>query len=164
MNIRKASFKDLAQILDIYARAREFQKNTGNPTQWAGGYPQKDLLEEDLVLGRLYVCADGEEILGVFVFFIGDDETYRIIRNGRWLNDEPYGVIHRIASSGKEKGVARFCFQWALSQCENLRIDTHADNTVMQHVLQKNGFLRCGEITAADGTPRIAFQKTARSA
>lgn len=159
MYIRPAVLEDMNRILEIYAHAREFQKATGNPTQWAGGYPQRELLEEDIRLRQLFVCVSGGEIAGVFVFFIGEEDTYRVIRNGAWPNEEPYAVIHRIASGGKVKGVAGFCFDWALAQCPNLRIDTHADNAVMQHVLEKNGFIRCGEITIHDGTPRIAFQK-----
>lgn len=41
-----------------------------------------------------------------------------------------------------------------------LRADTHADNKVMQHLLEKNGFVRCGNITLADGTSRIAYHCT----
>ena len=29
----------------------------------------------------------------------------------------------------------------------------------MQHVLESNGFTRCGIIHVADGSPRIAYQK-----
>lgn len=159
MFIRKADFQDMDRILEIYARAREFQKANGNPTQWAGGYPKRELLEEDIQNGNLFVCVCGGTIEGVFAFFIGEDDTYRVIRDGAWLNDAPYAVIHRIASSGKEKGVASFCFDWAFAQHPNIRIDTHADNTIMQHVLEKNGFVRCGEISIHDGSPRIAFQK-----
>ena len=36
-----------------------------------------------------------------------------------------------------------------------------ADNQIMQHLLEKNGFTRCGIIHVADGTPRIAYQKLA---
>ena len=48
---------------------------------------------------------------------------------------------------------------WGYEQCGNLKIDTHEDNVVMQHVLEKNGFERCGKIYTHDGTPRIAYQK-----
>lgn len=170
--IRKASAEDLPVILEIYAAAREFQKRTGNPTQWAGGYPPQSLLEKDIENGNLYLCMETEDsgtgsrlqdqgrIVGVFMFRIGEDPTYRVIRGGVWLNDEPYGVMHRIASDGRTRGVASFCFQWVLERCQNLRIDTHADNVVMQHVLEKNGFVRCGEISVEDGTPRWAYQHT----
>jgi RimJ/RimL family protein N-acetyltransferase len=40
-----------------------------------------------------------------------------------------------------------------------VRIDTHADNKVMQHVLEKRGFRRTGIIYLENGDPRIAFEK-----
>ena len=38
-------------------------------------------------------------------------------------------------------------------------VDTHADNKVMQHLLESEGFTRCGIIHVEDGTPRIAYQR-----
>ena len=40
-----------------------------------------------------------------------------------------------------------------------VRADTHADNKIMQHLLEENGFTKCGIIHVEDGTPRIAYQK-----
>lgn len=94
--------------------------------------------------------------------FWGADPTYQVIEGGAWLNDAlPYGTIHRLASSGKSKGVASAVIEWCLEHCQSLRADTYADNQIMQHLLEKNGFTRCGIIHVADGTPRIAYQKLA---
>jgi len=65
----------------------------------------------------------------------------------------------RLASSGKEKGVAKACFEWCFSQCPNIRVDTHQDNVVMQRILEKLGFTYCGIIFVTNGTPRLAYQK-----
>ena len=46
-----------------------------------------------------------------------------------------------------------------MEHCESLRADTHADNKVMQHLLESEGFTRCGIIHVEDGTPRIAYQR-----
>lgn len=95
-----------------------------------------------------------------FYFAVENDVTYAEIYDGKWLTDKPYGVVHRIASNGKIKGVASFCLQWCFEQAENIRIDTHRDNAVMRNVLQKNGYTYCGIIYIADGTERLAFQKS----
>ena len=88
------------------------------------------------------------------------DPTYAKIEDGQWLNDEvPYGTIHRLASAGDRRGVASEVIAWCLEHCESLRADTHADNKIMQHLLEKNGFVRCGIIHVEDGTPRVAYQK-----
>lgn len=161
MYIRNAVTEDLEKILDIYAKAREFQKQTGNPRQWEGGYPPQELVMEDLAGSNCMVCEEEGEIVGVFAFFLEEDPTYQVIYKGKWLNDRPYGTIHRIAASGRSKGVAAFCFQWAMEHSDhNVKIDTHDDNKVMQHVLEKNGFVYCGEIITTDGTWRRAYQKT----
>ena len=151
---------DLPQILKIYAHARAVMKASGNPTQWGDSYPPQEMLEEDIDSNRLFVDVVNGQLLGVFAFILGADPTYQVIEDGAWLNDAlPYGTIHRLASSGKSKGVASAVIEWCLEHCQSLRADTHADNQIMQHLLEKNGFTRCGIIHVADGTPRIAYQR-----
>ena len=81
------------------------------------------------------------------------------IYEGESLNEAHYGVVHRITSDGSIRGAASYCLQWALEQCGNLKIDTHRDNIVMQHLLDKNEFKYCGVVYVEDGTERIAYQK-----
>lgn len=158
--IRNAVPGELEQILVIYDGARKFMRETGNPNQWSDHYPPRERVKQDIADGNCYVLTEDGEIAAVFCYFTGEDPTYRVIEDGAWLNDRPYGTIHRIASAGKQKGVAARCFNWAFSRCKNLRIDTHDDNKVMQHTLEKNGFIRCGRIYTEEGAPRVAFQKT----
>lgn len=158
MEIRKARLEDLDRILEIYAYARTFMAETGNPTQWGDSYPQKELLLEDISRKQLYVMVEDGQIHGVFVFIIGEDPTYQIIEDGAWLNDAPYGTIHRIAGDGKKRGLLRLCVEYCKEQIDTLRIDTHHDNRIMQDAIEKNGFQRCGIIYSVDGSPRIAYQ------
>ena len=158
--IRIARPSDWQDIMDIYANARRFMRETGNPTQWGDTFPPEELVREDLRLGRNYVCEIDGRVQGVFAMVPGDDPTYRFIL-GSWLNDESYCAVHRVASRGEVKGVASQVLAWALEQRGNIRIDTHDNNLPMQRVLEKNGFVKCGRIWIEDGTPRIAYQKTA---
>ena len=89
-------------------------------------------------------------------FILGKDETYNYIE-GKWLNDEPYGVIHRIASSGIKKGMFSEVFEYVTKFSANILIDTHHDNLVMQKVLNKHGFMKCGVIYLKNGNPRLAY-------
>ena len=98
-------------------------------------------------------------IVGTFCLVEGDDPTYAVIEDGRWLDDDAYATIHRLASNGVCRGVARAAVEWSVRRCPNLRIDTHADNAPMLAFLRKAGFVRCGTIYCRDGTPRIAFQR-----
>lgn len=159
MKIRKAQEKDLGTLMEIYARAREFMAKTGNPDQWKSSYPDEEKVRSDIAQGVCYVCVRDGEIEGVFSYLPGPDPTYRRIDDGKWMNEDPYGVVHRVAGRGRVHGIADCCLKWAFEQCGNLRIDTHRDNRVMQHILDKNGFTACGTIYVADGSPRIAYQK-----
>lgn len=159
MIIQNAVLENLDAILEIYQQTRTFMRQQGNHNQWTGGYPSRELMESDILSGNCYVCMEDSEIIGVFCYFPGPDPTYANIYDGQWHNDEPYGVIHRIAVTSHRKGVADECYRFALEQCPNLRIDTHEDNIPMQRSLAKNCFLRCGIIHLENGDPRIAFQK-----
>ena len=157
--IRKAREQDLEQILAVYAAARAFMANTGNPNQWGNHHPPKALLENDIKIGQLYVSESDGAVHGVFAFIEGPDPTYSYIEDGAWISDEPYYVIHRIASDGTEKGLLRRAVAYADETSTHLRIDTHAENLVMQNAIAKCGFTRCGIIYLENGDPRIAYEK-----
>ncbi len=163
MEIRHTTYEDLPRVLEIYAKARRFMAENGNPRQWGNlCWPPEDLVRQDIDTGRGYVCQENGEILGVFYFHQGHriDPTYAHIEDGAWIGNEDYGVVHRIASSQNRRGVGAFCIQWALEQCGHLRIDTHADNVPMQGLLKKLGFTHCGTIyVGVDPDPRLAFEK-----
>lgn len=158
--VRPAQSEDLPQILEIYAQAREFMRQSGNPNQWCDSHPAESTLREDIFRQQLYLCEENGGILAVFAYIPGIDPTYITIHEGQWLNDNPYGVIHRIAVTCPGRNVASFCFDWALRQCHDLRIDTHRDNRPMQRALEKAGFTYCGIIYLANGSERVAFHKT----
>ncbi len=156
--IQNAQEKDLPRILEIYAFARRFMAENGNPRQWGKTNPPREILETDVKQKRLYVVEDEGQIHGVFYFYIGEDPTYGVICQGQWQSDGPYGTIHRIASDGSG-GIFSACLLWCRQQIGHLRIDTHEDNYIMQHVVEKYGFSRRGIIYIADGSPRIAYER-----
>jgi hypothetical protein len=159
--IRKAKLEEIDRIMPAYSRARQFMQETGNENQWINGYPSREDILHDIQSECLYICLSPEgEIAGAFFFKIGNDETYDKIYEGEWLNGKPYGVIHRLASSGAYKGVGDACFRWCLAKCKDIRVDTHRSNHVMQHIFMKNGFVRCGIIYIRNGSERIAFQSS----
>ncbi len=159
--IRPAVPYDLPRIMPIFDDARRYMRQNGNMEQWSGGYPSADVIRNDIDAGHFFLCLQGNDIAGVFCFFTTGEPTYSVIYEGRWPNDEPYGVIHRIAVAKHRCGVASFCYDWCLTKCHNLRIDTHRDNVPMQQSLQKNGFAYCGIIHLVSGDERLAYHKTA---
>ena len=164
MRIRETRREDLKRIEEIYVIAREFMAAHGNPNQWGPtGWPHMSVIEEDIELGRSFVCVDDDDnVIGTFCYIYGKDIelSYVDIENGSWHDDSPYGVIHRIASDGTVKGTGTFCIRWALSQCGHMRIDTHTDNVTMQRLLENLGFEARGIIyVKEDNYPRIAYEK-----
>ena len=165
MRIRHSTDLDLERMMEIYGLARRYMAEHGNPNQWGPtNWPPEALIRSDIRGGNSYVCLnDAGKVIGTFFFIHGKDvePTYREITDGAWIDDSPYGVIHRIAGDGSEKGIGAFCVNWAYEKCGHLRIDTHGDNTVMQNLLKKLGFVRCGTIhVEEDDYPRLAFEKT----
>lgn len=158
MAVRLATKQDLDILLDIYAIARKFMVSYGNPTQWPEGYPGQKILEKDIEKKQLFVYEIDGQIEGCFVFFIGEDPSYAKI-DGQWLNDKPYGVIHRIASRQRVAHVGQMILDHCFRQIDNLRIDTHKDNIPMQRMLKRNGFVHVGEIELISiHESRMAFQ------
>ena len=155
--IRTALKEDLPRIEEIYAYARRFMAETGNPYQWGNKNPPTEVLVEDIRRGDLFIVENETGIHGVFFFLIGEDPTYLRIEDGHWLSDQAYGTIHRIAGDGSG-GVFKAALDFCRNRISHLRIDTHHDNRVMQHVVQKHGFHRCGIIFLANGDPRIAYE------
>lgn len=160
--IRLATEGDLDTIMHIFEMAKAFMRKCGNKSQWDDGYPQRGLMTKEIKSGHCYVCCktDGKAV-ATFCLIKEPDATYSEIYDGQWLDDEPYYVIHRLASDGSVKGAGRFCLEWCLKKHSSLRVDTHADNLPMQRLALRCGFAKCGRIRLDDGSWRIAFQHTA---
>lgn len=163
LDVRLAKPSDLPRIMEIYAHARTFMAEHGNPRQWgATGWPPQELIHQDISQGKCHVCLSEGRIVGTFFYDFGKDAdpAYLHIEQGQWLDESPYGVVHRIASDGSVHGVGTACIGWAFARCRHLRMDTHPDNTVMQGLLAKQGFVRCGIIhVPEDDDPRLAYEK-----
>lgn len=169
--IRHAVDSDKDRIYEIYAFARKFMAENGNPNQWKNNNPSREIIDNDIAAGNLYVIeeADKEQqtesdnkksrVHGVFFFKMGEDATYNVIEDGSWLSGDAYGTIHRVAGDGQIHGVLTMAVQFCEQKIKHLRIDTHNDNKIMQHVIEKNGFKRCGIIYVEDGSERIAYEK-----
>ena len=158
--IRLAKAEEIENILDIYASARVYMRETGNPTQWAGNYPDRETLLDDIEKSQLYVMetSDSSAICGVFALIEGEDPTYGYIEGGQWISDEPYGTLHRVASDGTTAGFFAKTVAFAREKHDHIRIDTHENNKPMQKVILSQDFTYCGIIYLEDGDPRLAYE------
>lgn len=155
--IRPAICADVPRLLEVYDAAKKFMRETGNPNQWNGNYPDADTLHGDIERSELFVMEDGGAF-GCFALIGGEDPTYTHIDGGAWMTDTPYGTIHRIASDGTRRGVFSAAVAFAREKYNHLRIDTHQDNIPMQSAILREGFSYRGIIYLENGDPRNAYE------
>lgn len=155
--IRRANKEDIKFIMRIYEAAKKKMRADGNLHQWSDKYPDEETLINDIARNELYIAYDDEGIYGVFMLSYSGEGTYKEIQ-GAWINDEPYAVIHRIASFGKGKNLLKDAINFAFEKTNNIRIDTHEDNNIMRTLLKKLGFFYTGIIHLKDGDERRAYQ------
>ena len=158
--IRKSTMTDLPTILGLRDQAREIMRSYGNVYQWPDGYPRDDMFRKDIELGGSHVMLNEEgTIVGTFALLPSPEVTYNVIYDGQWLDDAPYHVIHRIASTPGSHGILDALLDYCESQVANIRIDTHEANVIMRKGLEKHGYQYCGIILLLNGDERLAFQK-----
>ena len=155
--IRLATESDLPRIFEVYATARQLMRDSGNPTQWGHHFPPHDLLRSDIPQQQLWVVERDGVIHAAFALVFGADPSYGSIE-GAWRRRDPYATIHRVGSDGTG-GIFREVMAFCREKSPYLRIDTHRDNHVMQHIVLQHGFRESGTVYMHDdGTPRIAYE------
>ena len=161
--LERAVISELDECYAIVDSGRRFQREQGF-VQWTDDYPDFDTVKDDIMTGRGYVLKDGGELAGYMFITLDGEPAYKDI-DGAWHSDGPYAAVHRIAFSPKFRGRGLAGEAWSLisGYCRalgaaSIRIDTDFPNTRMQHVLEKNGFRRCG-IIMFQGSGKIAYDK-----
>ena len=157
--IRKASTDDFTIVSNLIEQGKAKMIKTGNPNQWSANYPAIETIERDIVQGNCYLLYEGGKAIATFVFKAGPEPNYQRIDDGSWLDDQPYYVIHRVASAEGVHGVMADVISYCSSFTSSIRIDTHADNRPMQASLARLGFVYCGVIYVENGDSRRAFQR-----
>jgi RimJ/RimL family protein N-acetyltransferase len=161
MTIRHSIMDDIPTLLAISEEAKGIMRRDGNMEQWGGDYPSAEVFENDIRRGVSYVMEHNGETVATFAAIPGPEPTYATIYNGQWIDDiKPYIVIHRIASRTESHGVMAEMLNFCFNMTDNIRIDTHRDNHIMQHLMEKHGFRYCGIIYLANGDELLAYQRT----
>lgn len=163
MILRKAFFSELPIIWNILQQAIAQRKNEGSD-QWQNGYPNEQTVHDDIANGYAYVLVANNEIIAYAAIIFGVEPAYENIA-GRWLTNDDYVVVHRVATSNKvkRKGIATHLFKMieelAVEQkVYSIKVDTNFDNVPMIKILSKLDYTYCGEVFY-DGAPRKAYEK-----
>lgn len=163
MNLRKATASEIPAIWKILQQAIDRRKQDGS-AQWQDGYPNEQSIRNDLASGSAYVLIDNEQIIAYAAIIFDVEPAYTEI-DGKWLTNEEYVVVHRVATSNEVigKGVATHLFKLiediALdSNVYSIKVDTNFDNIPMLKILAKLDYVYCGEVFFR-GSARKAFEK-----
>ena len=180
MNFRKSTFDDVDRILEIIEKAKIELKKLGLD-QWQKGYPNREVIENDIKLGISYILEEisekndkfenqiSKKIVGTIVLSPKKEEPYSKIE-GKWITNDDYIVIHRLAvdTEIKNKGIATKILEFSEKKCIknkilSIKADTHENNEPMKKFLEKNGFSYCGVIYLDRepdiGEKRIVYEK-----
>ncbi len=141
--IREARQTDVAEIMQVMDAAKKIMRQSGNVHQWGEGYPSEAVITADMERNGGFIIEDDGCIVGYFAFLPSPEPT----------------VVHRIASYPDAHGIFSSIMEFCFSNDENIRIDTHHDNKIMQHNILKHGFTYCGIIYLLSGDERLAYQK-----
>ena len=157
--VKKASIADLSVVMDFIEQGKAKMIKAGNPNQWSANYPAIETIERDIVQGDCYLLYEGGKAIETFVLKAGPEPNNQRIDEGSWRDDQPYYVIHRVASAEGVHGVMADVISYCSSFTSSIRIDTHADNRPMQASLARLGFVFCGVIYGENAESRLAFQR-----
>ncbi len=156
--------EEAAVCYGIIEDGRVFQQEQGF-VQWTEEYPNLETLRSDIMCGKGYAVKVDGAVAGYLCIDFDGEPAYDTI-DGAWRTKGPYAVVHRMAFARRFQGtglsgaafelIGRLCRSKGV---RSIRINTAPPNLRMQHVLEKNGFVRCGVIIF-QGSEKIAYDKT----
>lgn len=162
--IRLATPTDLPPIMEgIKGAKKQLKKHKSG--QWQNGEPSIKTIKKDIEIGQYFVLAvDGVITAGCALLFFED--AYTNLNKGAWLNEDPYGVVHRfyVHPSFQRKGYAVKLLQGIENHLlqlgiHNCRIDTHERNLPMRRTLEKLNYIEVGEASLPLAGLRLVYHK-----
>jgi GNAT superfamily N-acetyltransferase len=161
--LEKAKSQDIETIWEIIQQAIVRRKNDGSQ-QWQDGYPNKATIQNDIEKQVGYCLKIYNEIVVYASILVDDEPAYKEII-GKWISNQSFLVIHRVAvrESYLGKGwVKKLFFQvetFAKSlNIYSIKVDTNFDNFPMLHILEQLDYQYCGKVYFRGGE-RLAFEK-----
>ena len=151
IELRSAKIGEAKLCLSFIEEAKAFQREQGI-VQWTEDYPNIETVTRDIEKKRGYLICDDEPFGYVCVDFGGEKSYDRV--EGQWKVSGKYGVIHRLAFGEKSrgKGATKAVFPIIKELCRengavSIRVDTGSENKLVQHVFEREGFLKVGTLT-----------------
>lgn len=153
--IRNAVLEELDLIADIYGKAVEKMNHTGI-FQWDDIYPDREILQKDILNKHMFVGEIEGRIASVFVLNQECDEEYR---DGAWqYRKASFYILHRLCVNpdfqGKGVGAATMELIEGILQkkgIETIRLDAFSLNPIALAMYHKLGYKKVGEVNWRKG-------------
>ena len=163
MPLNLATIEDTQKCYNIIDMGRKFQQEQGF-TQWTKEYPKLQTIQEDISNHKGFVIKVNQAIAGYMCIDFSVEPAYENI-DGKWRSSENYAVVHRMAFDPEFRGNGLSDTVWKLieeyclkNRVKYIRVDTDFPNKRIQHILEKNGFTKCG-IISFQGSGKLAYDK-----
>lgn len=152
--IRIAEEKDAIYIQEVLDDAKALFKQDGSD-QWQDldNYPNINTTLNDINKNQMYIYEKDNKIVGCIVLSKEKEEAYNVIHYGKWLTNDIYYVIHRLAVRNNyyHQGIAKELIKYTIEltkqdRVHSIKIDTKNENKRMLSLLKGIGFQEVGII------------------
>lgn len=162
--VRIATKNDIPFIMEGIAQAK-MQLRSHQSGQWQFGEPSEKTIQHDVELQQYWVLIFENVLIGGCALLF-HETAYDQLHKGQWLNNDPYGVIHRFYIHPKYQQKAfgikllHAIETKVLSLAiHNVRIDTHERNIPMRKMLEKMHYQHVGEAWLFQAGMRFVYHK-----
>lgn len=166
-DMRPATVDDVPAIVATLEAGRALLAADGIGQWQDGAGPDVDLVTSDVARswGRVFLI--GGQVAATAALIDEPEPAYDQVVEGAWQvrgdavtragTTCPYATIHRVAVAPAFRGMhvaqrfyARLIEEARARGFAEIRVDTHADNVRMQHVIASAGFTRAGTVRISD--------------
>ena len=158
-DMRPATVDDIPAIVATLEAGRSLLAADGIDQWQDGAGPDVDLVTSDVARGWGRVFLIGGQVAATAALIDEPEPAYDRVVEGAWQTrgdaatpvgaTSPYATIHRVAVAPAFRGmhVAQRFYASLIEEARargfaEIRVDTHADNVRMQHVIASAGFTR----------------------
>lgn len=165
MDIVKAKGDQIDEICSILNRCRNMLDSLG-VFQWTNMYPNRQIVEQDILNHHLYCLTDSDLCIGVVTINDTQEIEYASIK---WeCNHGTALVVHRLAIDPEYqgRGYAKKLMDFAEGfgqqhRYSSVRLDAFSKNERVLHFYEQRGYLKRGEVFfPGRESPFFCYEKT----
>ncbi len=149
MIIQLSQINHLPQIFEIFQDCKLAMEKEGI-FQWNQGYPNIEVISNDILKGHSYGLYDENTCVGVISINTDQEPAYKSVK---WEDTGLVLIIHRltIAPSYQKNGFARSLMDFAESYglkngFTSIRLDAYSGNLRVINFYETRGYIKRGEI------------------